>query len=528
MAYVQYPVPNIEPSIVKPIMVQVLEKIKQDVFNDRDMKLILLDHTGSSMEIGSTLTNKGDNPLLLEESNKIIAVTSELVMNDILMSTVVDSDEMDTIWSDSKLAMYCKPTRVRTEASIQLTYKADTRQAINNWIHAYYNRLARGVSFTNIDVAYEITLPDEILAIMLEVFNKRETNAPYGDSFLEYLVNNANTQPDFKNNILGKGTNMVFRELLEGLSISVSNEVPEPTRGDSGNYEATIEVKFYYDKPTTIVHYYPIFVHSNYINPDMFNVNLDRNKEHIPRARAGKDLFSTLTYLQHKQQGDVYTSDGIIIPSFDDVKLNHSPLQLAPVIQLQLGVESTDQRLLLDLNLLEVETGMELHPQLLDYIKEVGTDVFTYGHSAICISVFKGKERLNSDKYYVDDNLQLRSNYDLDLRGNYHITICVLHKMHVLNKSAMAILTKYGDLATALIQYIHPQVKEVNLPKLQSNKVRNTIEEPVVVPEPDKPLVDDVKEANLKSLYNAIEALPQMPKVTSSRMYLLNTIVINV
>lgn len=513
MAIVQLPIDNIEQSISKPIVMQVLEKIKRDVFFDRRAEIVYIDHTGSAMEIGSTLTDKNQNDLRLEAGSKIVAVSSEKSNNDILLTAVVDTDEMDSIWSDPQVGMYLRPTRNRTEVTIQLTYKAATKQEVNNWIHQYYNRLARGVYFTNAEVAYEVTIPDVSIAIMEEVWKKREAKAGYGEDFLTYLQNNFKQPYDFKSNALGKGTSLVTRELLTHLTVGVNSEVPEASRLDAGNYEATIEVFFTYDKPTTFLHRYPIYVHNNYIDPKFFNHKNDRNSENRQVTRATSGLFANLMSLYSKQKTDLYSKTGYVIPAFDDAVLENGNLAIAPVAQVQLAVDVDDPHLLADLNILELEAKLELHPELLKYIESVGSDIFIHGRSAVLISVYRDGVRINPERYFVDGNLQLRSDYPLNLRGRYHLSISIITNMHLLNVETVEHLSNYGDLAISIIKFLKPDIADKDLPVLTT---------------PDaEPGLEPTK-VSVSSLYHAIEVLPRTPISPRNTWFLVNTIAIQI
>lgn len=513
MAIIQLPIDNTEQSISKPIINQILEKVKRDIFFDRETKIIHIDHTGSTMEIGSTLTERNQNDLRLDSESKIIAVSSEKSNNDILLSAVVDTDEMDSIWADPKLGMYLRPTRNRTEVTIQLTYKAATKQEVNNWIHQYYNRLARGVYFTNAEVGYEVTIPDVSIAIMEEVWKKREANHGYGEGFIDYLKNHFQQSYDFKSNALGTGTSLVTREVLTHLTVGVSSEVPEATRLDAGNYESTIEVFFVYDKPTTFLHRYPIFVHGSYIDSKFFNIKKDRNDDDHKVTRATSGLFSNLMALYDSSPVDHYSKLGYVIPKFDDTVLDHSGADLAPIAQIQLVVDSNDPNLLVDLTLLEIEAKLKLHPELLKYIQSIGKDIFIPGRSAILLSVYRDGIRINPERYIIDENNQVRSDYELNPRGCYHLSIAVYTELHHLSVETIEHLSEYGDLAISIIKLLMPSIPDDKLPTLTTPNVEVGVE-------PTK--------VSIPSLYKAIEVLPSTPLTSSNTWFLINTIAITV
>lgn len=511
MAFVQYPIPNIDQTIVKPVVVQVLEKIKKDIFYDRNTSMLLVDHTQSVHEIGSTITGKNDNDLLLDTTSKVVVTMTEQVINDIVMGSIVDTDELDTVWADGDVGMYLKPTRPRTEIVLQLNYKAGSKSEVNSWVNNYYNRLAKGLTYTKGDVAYEYTVPDECIAVFHAVWETMEKNQGFGVGLIEYIQKHCKASFDFKTNIAGKGASMVFRDYLTNLSIAVTNETPEPARIEGGAYEATIEVAFKFDKPTIMYQRYPIFVHSNYINPKYFDVKRNRNSEVKEVTRATTGLMADLMALHIKQTTDIYSKDGLIYPEFDDVKLNHGTLALAPLIQAQLGVSEESNRILVDLASFASGTGFELHPELLNYISTVGDDVFVYGNSAVCISIFKNGVRRNPAKYHITQDLKIVSDYDLDLRGRYHLTITILANLELLPLVAMEELAKYGDLLASIIKFLYPTIDNTKLP----------------VPEnPDAVPGIDSTEVNINDVYSTLEDLPNVLTYAGGRMFLVNTIAV--
>lgn len=511
MTIASYPITNIEQGIVKPIVVQVLEKLKQDVFYDRESPIVLIDHTGSAFEVGSTLSNANQNDLVLESADKIIAISSEKPTNDIFMASIVDSNAADVIWYDKALGVVMRPTRHRTEMNIQLTYKADTRQAVNNWVHSYYNRLTRGIAFTNINVAYELTIPDQCIAILQEVWKKREAKHGYGTGFLDYLRENCIGETAFKSNAVNKGASWVMLEQLTGLKVAVTNELPEPNRLEGGNYEATIEVNFYFDKPTTTRIKYPVFVHGQYLDAKFIDMKLDRTNDTQVYKKATTDLFSNLMTLYQKSPNTILSANGIVIPAFDDTVLINNGASLAPVLQVQLSIAEEDPRLILDLTTLATDTGLELHPELVQYLLSLKEEAFIYGAGGVLISIYRDGIRLNPDKYYLDEVGQIKSTYDMDPRGNYHFSIMVPTILDNLGESVIKHLAEYGDLAISIIKFLHPKLENIVYPETVTDET---------IPGVDSTAIGTT------TLYNVIKELPKIKNVPTNSLYAVNTIII--
>lgn len=500
-------IPNLDHTVVKPIVTQVLSKVRNDAYFRKDIPIVYIDHTGSANEVGSELSDKGNNDLNLESTSKIIARATETQYGERFTNSTVAPQELIPIWYDMELKMSIAPTRIRTEVVVELRYKAASKQECDNWINQYYRRLATGVTFTNMELAYEITVPEECIHIARAVWEAREKKAGYGDQFLDYLKSGFLTPSDLKTNIVGKGASLVSRQKLMNVVVGLSKEVPVATPIDGGNYEATIELKLHYDKPTTMVHSYPVFVHNSYINPKFIDTDRDMNERLIPQSVATTDYFKALTDLFGPKA--LLGTTGYVIPRFDPTAVNHQ-CSLIPFIQVQLAVSEEDPRLILDLSTMEVATKFKFNEDMLPYIKELGNDVFIYGRGAVCISVARDGVRLNPERYYLDSNMQVRADYNLNMRGNYHATISILGDVTILSRQEVELLAKYGSLAIGVCVFLRPDlINEIELPTK-----RDSIEATI----PDSVDVDELYKALIK-IGNSTD--------DDSTMRLVNTIVVS-
>lgn len=513
MAFLELPINSLEQSVTKPIIIQVLNHIYEEIFYSNGTEMLFVDHTGTTHPIGSTLSNSGENSLRLDNSSKVIARSVERHNSDILFTNVVKPSELDVLWADQNLNMYLKPVRNRSDFEVSLTYKASTRQEALNFINQYHNKLIKGVSFVKLGVNYEYLVSNHIIAFMNEVHRVRESSHGYGESFIKYLTDNMLTTYEFKRNVNSKTTSLAIQEHLKGITVLVDSEVPEISPIDVGGYEAALNLKFVLDKPTHLILEYPIFVHGNYLDGKYFNHQLNVNdKASTTLDKATRPLFNTLTELYRRERSSVLSESGYSYPPFDDIKLDNKRAQLIPIVKVQLAIDPDDPRLVLDLSKLEADLGITLHPELLYYMRSEPIAIFKYFESIINVSIYRDGVRLNPDKYYLDENMQVRSNYDMNIRGSYHVTVNILYPVHRLSERSVKALSKYGDLAIALMQFLDHSLTDADLPvKYGSGGVIGSTDSAV----------------NPVDLRRTIDKIAYVPKGVDTGRFLVNTIIVN-
>ena len=457
-------IPNLENTVSKPIALQAALLIRNNFFADTTLPIHLIDQTGNAMEFGSSTFSKND---ILLDTNSIIQVRyTEIPEQDIILTTIVDSGEMRPIWLDESLDVYARPIKSYVSCKLTITYRGSTKQEVDNWLNFLYTKFARGGSSLPMNLRYEMSVPDGLLVIIKAVHDARETNAGYGDSFQEYLENNLQYAHDYKVNQLGGGTTLVMRDMLCNVVARLEPEIPVPTREDNNTYTADVEFNFRYDKPSSMIIDYPIFVHNSYINPDFFDTDLDRNKIDKYQYTSDYGLISGLSYLLDKRDEVFLTRDGYIFPAFDPWKPQLGDRCLLPLIQMQIAVDPDNKTLLLDLTTLELATGLTLHKDLIDYWIRCGEDVFKYGRSAYWFGVYRNGQLLNSDRYTVNQVGQAVASYDLNLRGNYHLVIGLNTELGLLGMSGYDTLANFGELAVATIATIEPSLPRKLYPPL--------------------------------------------------------------
>ena len=448
-------IPNLESTVSKPIAIQATQYIRDNFFATVTTPIHLIDQTGSIIELGS-LVGASPDEIVLDTENIIRVQYTEIPEQDIMLTSIVSGNEQLPVWFDDKLNMIIRPVKAQMTCKLDITYAGASKQEVDNWVNYLYTKFARGSSSLPMDLSYEVCIPETILYVIKEVWSKRESVAGYGDSYTKYIKDHLRYAYDFKTNQIGKTTTLVLREKLCRVVATVEPELPTATLSANNTYEATISFSFRYDKPASMTIDYPIYVHNQYISPNYFDATIDRNTSMIMQYKSDYGLLNALSYLYDKQNESVITDSGYVFPEFDTFKPENNNRKVKPIIQVQLAIDEEAPRVLLDLNTLADSVELELHKDLILYLIACGSSSFIYGRCMVVLTIYKGTLIINPAKYTVTKEGIIESDYDMDVRGDYHITIDILADLGLMGDAGYVTAGNYGDLVHAVIAVVAP------------------------------------------------------------------------
>lgn len=444
----QVPITSISEAVGKPVISQILDKLNKALFLGADIPMYHIDHTGVSTVVGGNLGEEND--LRLKASSQVTARTIEIYDESRILTNLRDSDSRPPVWYDKELNAYIKPNMISNKLTVTLTYTSSGRQEALSWGSNYYNRLGRGNSSLDFDVEYDYPVSNNILAVINQLWCAKNKHSDTGDTFIEYLESNIVHPFTYKTNLLGKGATLCFKNTLTHLVGVLSETVPSVTKTDTG-YESSIEFTLQYDLPTTFIVNYPAMVYNSYIHRDFIDLEVNRNSFLTTTSVYTDDMLRELTKLDDTSKMRNGTTCGIIIPQWDTTETHSCGMDIATIIQVQLMVDPSNKRHIINLPNLREDCGVDLHPELIPYIADCGNAIFDYRRAAIMFGVHAGGELSSGKNYNLGSDLTISSDYDLHMTTNYHGTLNVLKNLCSLPEPSVEILSKYGSLALAII-----------------------------------------------------------------------------
>jgi hypothetical protein len=156
---------------------------------------------------------------------------------------------------------------------------------------------------------------------------------------------------------------------------------------------------------------------------------------------------------------------GAPIPIFNDWQPPTVVNGVEGLLRVMLAVDPEDPYSLLNLN----EFGsVALTDSLIQYAYQEKERIFIHTNSAIHIALYENDKMLGYDRLTIDENLEIRTTFEMDLRKNYHLLISLQADLRLLKPNAVERLRKDCGFFKRLVQGIDPTLKESELPKCMS------------------------------------------------------------
>ncbi len=377
------------------------------------------------------------------DENVSIEVSEDFNMDRVLSTAVMQEDNI-LIFKDVNLDTTIKPVYGNSDITITFKYRAPDKNTANSWRNTIKTKTSAGRSINLHSINYSYHLPDECIILLREIHRLRENVAGYNESFDQYFSEKLSNRANLVSSSNGLNAHWVLTETQTRVQgIFDFQAVPDkPEReDDSSAWLTTFTYKFSYEKPIHVNMVYPSMIHNQlldkYYRADNDPYSTDAIQSYY--SRSGHSLkqfesdYNILQYIGNK---------GISIPSFDDDFLPGSiPSSTVRVFTALCNITPTDKKSLFNFK----ELGeFSLNDSVLDFIKaDKDYIVKTYG-SILNLHLYENKNIKKSGSLIIDDNLNVSSVEDLDLRKTYRVRLSLIADINFLNGATIKRIKNYN------------------------------------------------------------------------------------
>lgn len=477
MPSLTYPIPELEETITRPLLLQVLKELALTLnfhpdtkvyYNDQDIQII--------PEEAKTTPGANYYKPNLTNGNKLFVELEEIYPEEHILAQAVDAKYNQNLLEDKNAPWFVREVGGRVSARLSMRYRTTDKTSANKFRSHVYTRLARGFTHAKIDrVGLSFPISDEVLAIIMQVWINRNKLADLlGNEkmpFMEYLRQCEKHSFSVETNLKGEHSTLVFRRALGNVVISLdSKELSTPAKVEDGAYEVSLEASYHYIKPISFFINYPIFTYNNVLNQSYFDASYDRNADSlgdlVPTTHSNT-LLSIFDDFENRRRVEIKSQHPIYLPSCDDwvVKGDH-PKFSVPIIQQLIGVDVLNPSLVFDLNELFTNENIEFNPKLLNYMQFNKDDLLKEYKLPIFFAVYRGDELLTYNDFYVDDDLQIKSRAPLDPTKLYHLNMYLLTNLDLLSSETTEEMCAQDNLLVDIIRFIDSDTVEKYPPEV--------------------------------------------------------------
>lgn len=401
--------------------------------------------TGNDFQPGSAISDKDEAKF--EHTNKLIITVQEEYKEDAVINTPVLYHDSPYIFEDTNLEVVLKPVYSYTAVTIGFNMRFATRVEAEAWTNDIKVRMGVNRSTILHELDYHYEVPQLALNILAHLHELREAKAGYGQDLVGWFREKFTKRATTLTTANGASSLMVIGEK----AIAVQGwfdftEPPTPDKDDKGaSWHSTFNYRFNYQKPVSIAFYYPLVVHNQQIDGQLF-------AKSSAYSLSDRPSLKTETLLAYDAHSDLYRKPpdpmgGKRHPVWDDWIPLSIPNFTTSLSSWMIEVSQDDPHELLNMD----ELGNEVMVKIFrDFLVSEAPYVNRRGHSLIYFTLFKGKVPMPDGSLTMDADLNIRSVEPMDIRQTYHLRLAVITESSILTDRAWKAMQKNG-IATLLI-----------------------------------------------------------------------------
>lgn len=410
-------------SITRPVVLAVSRKLVERLSLPTGTQVQYTGAADTAIQPGSAL---GDTPVPVQfpfTSKARISATEEY-NEDQVLTTAVFKNEHNVIFADHALGVYLKPVYVGTQMTVSFRYRAPDRVSAERWRNELRRRASQGMGEQLHDFSYHYAIPKELQVILIEIFDRREAVAGYGETLETYF------QEHFTDRLAGlttlagtEGVVAISEYQLGVLGWFNFPAVPDNPElaGDGGAWEVGFDYTFQFDKVLSVAMEYPILIHNQLLDerfrPQEGPYSLEQHRRDPSWSRHLLDNYTSL-YRSH----DVRVG-GVVYPDFDDWLPLRAPLRTIPLFTSLMGVDETDPTLVVNFHDLG---DFAISPNILAFMRTEGHHLLRHRSSVFLISLYRGDHPLPPEELTLSSDLELRTRAPMDLRDVHHVQLSLV------------------------------------------------------------------------------------------------------
>ena len=260
------PVPEYTQSIVRPFIVQMVQKIQRNLKLPPETRIFYPGESNKMQTNGGNVNNVQNSKDPITDINKISFIEVEdLNPLETYAGPVTHAREYPPIFLDQAIGVVVSPVYFTKMFNFTITHRFISETVAQRW----YNDLI--VSITELKdihlytAQFHFAVNDEIYQLLKLIHSLKENVLPYGELFQTYMSRISNDRVTIVSNNTGDlGTLAVKESQFRIMGSYLFNGLPEaPKRNDSnGCWEAVINYRAQFECPIHFNVRYPVVVHN--------------------------------------------------------------------------------------------------------------------------------------------------------------------------------------------------------------------------------------------------------------------------
>lgn len=452
-------------SVVRPLTLDIVKNVMQRTRINLDTAIILNKPGSGPITLGSAILASKDEAQM--DYGKIVQVeVEEEYPPDSNLTMYVPKSDAETIFYDESLGIWIKP--IYTDARLTLSFRLrfESENAANSWMNGIRRRIGAERQSNLHTAKYHFPINDELMYALLKLYETREAQAGYGDTYGQYLKAHFRDRVSVITTQSGHKQQFVVKEQQTGMAGWFTfDEVPRLQK-NTQDWTAEFSYVVEYHKPISFSMGYPLMVHNKLVPKNLRvrgeNYNVLQNPSYASSQKS--------RYLR-MGQGDLLpgeTIGGISLPEFDEWLPSYVRHGYSTLIRIMMAI---DPAALTELGDLDKLPGIQIDPDLRAYMAKHHAQLTQSGNCAVHIVLYCDDAILSEDSIYVDEHLFVYAKEPLDIRKRYHLWIGMISDVMHLSDVGVDSLLENAATTKKLISVIDDSYPIEDIPVMDDGTI---------------------------------------------------------
>lgn len=469
-------VPEYLQSIVRPFIVQMVQKIQRNLKLPPDTRIFYPGESNKMLTNGGSVNNVQNVKDPITDVNKISFIEVEdLNPLETYAGPVTQAREHPPVFLDQAVGLVICPVYFTKMFNFTITHRFVSETVAQRWYNDLIVSITELRDIHSYTAQFHYAVNDEIYQLLKLVHRLKENVAPYGELFQRYLSRISNDRVTVVSDSTGEiGTLAVKESQFRITGNYLFNGVPEaPKRNDSnGCWEAVINYRAQFECPIHFNVRYPVIVHNQPMPSewvDFRGTNTEPYPEEVSIETSvtlgAMSIMEDNALLDRAMQIDPI----VYAPAYDDFIPKGFP-GVGYFLSALAIVDETDKKLLFNLK----ELGdVKMDDDILQFIIESEYPYIGLRNQSIIQAFLFRNHSLVEDGSVICSNkgdITLRT--AANLRNQHRVIFGVYTDLTLLNNNALARLRRYPKAFVKLIGTINELFRDhPDLVKLSGQRV---------------------------------------------------------
>ena len=476
MPNILLPIRNLRSSVERPVVYSVLRQLMEDTRISNLTPIRFYGDEQNAVQTGSTINgsnsgnavpikNSGERDRLGVNRNRwpfseqVTIEVEEDTSGDFVSSSMGRHNDGLPIFYDPALGISIKPVYEIRDVTIRIKYRASDKNQAEMWRNNLRIQSLNQEELHLHEASYHYGFSIEYQNLLMEIHRLREKVAPYGEELGLYVSKHLAPTVSVVANFNGQENALVVAETLGRIQgrFDFSSIAEKAERdGEQSAWSVSCSYLFSYSKPVSLAARYPIMVHNQLIDAkwryNKKTKNISKTNVKRPDGLAALDGFESDSQLL-----DMTSNDGLQIPAFDEFKPSDVVTSSIRCLTGLVGLSPIDLR---DLFSLKDLGSYNFDQNILNFLKSERQYITRPFQSVFTLNLYRDSGMQRRPGLVLDENLNIRTLEDLDLRGQYHIRLGLITDFGLLSSDAIKRLKNNYPATVRVVKAIDGALKD--------------------------------------------------------------------